>query len=90
MADLWSLWWVWLCLALGLAILEVLAPGYVFLGIALGAAVMAGVVAVLPALSPPTLLVIFALLSLVSWLALRHLFRAPDDQTRVIHEDINK
>ena len=90
MADLWSLWWVWLGAALALAILELLAPGYIFLGIALGAAIMAGVVSVFPALAVSALLAVFAVLSLISWLALRRIFRAPDDQTRVIHEDINK
>jgi hypothetical protein len=55
---LWHLWWVWLAAALGLAILEILVPGFIFLGFAVGAA--------------------------------RRLFRAPDDQSRIIREDINK
>jgi len=41
MSGLWTLWWAWLGGALVLAILETLIPGYVFLGIALGAAAMA-------------------------------------------------
>jgi len=85
-----SLWWVWLCAALVLAILEVLVPSYIFLGIAVGAVIMAGVVAIFPPLGVSTLMAIFAALSLISWLILRRVFRSPDDQTRIVHEDINK
>ena len=85
-----SIWWVWLCGALALAILETLAPGYIFLGIAAGAAGMAGVVALFPGIGVPAMLAIFAVLSLAAWLIMRRVFRAPNDQTRVIHEDINK
>ncbi|MEO1139808.1 MAG: hypothetical protein AAFW87_10160 [Pseudomonadota bacterium] len=88
--EWWSLWWVWLCAALALGILEVLVPSYIFLGIAVGAAIMAGVVVVAPGLGIAFLMAIFGALSLVSWLVLRRVFRSPDDQTRVIHEDVNK
>jgi len=90
MMTLLSLWWVWACAALLLGILELLAPGYIFLGIAVGAGAMAGVVSVFTGLSPATLVAVFSGLSLLAWLALRRIFRAPDDQTRHIHEDINK
>ncbi|MCV6603790.1 MAG: hypothetical protein OIF34_00685 [Porticoccaceae bacterium] len=90
MMDYWSLWWVWLCAALALAIFEVLAPGYIFLGIALGAAATAVVVALPLGLGLPAVLTIFAVLSLIGWLALRHFFKPADDQTRIVHEDINK
>jgi membrane protein implicated in regulation of membrane protease activity len=90
MMDLLSHWWVWLCAALAIAILELLMPGYIFLGIAAGAAVMALLVALLGPFGPPTLIALFAGLSLVAWLALRRLFRASDDQTRYFDEDINK
>lgn len=86
----WSLWWVWLGGALALAILELLVPGFIFLGIAVGAGLTAGIVALAPDLGLSTLMAIFGGLSLVSWLVLRRVFRSPDDQTRVIHEDINK
>ena len=33
-------WWLWFVAAFGLGIIEVLAPGYIFLGFALAAAVM--------------------------------------------------
>lgn len=88
--DLWHLWWVWLAAALALAILETLAPGFIFLGFAAGAALTAVVVLLPWKLGAAALLAVFAVLSLVSWLLLRRIFRTPDDQTRVIHEDINK
>lgn len=90
MIDLLSHWWVWLCAALAIAILELLMPGYIFLGIAVGAAVMALLVALLGPFAAPTLVAIFAGVSLVAWLVLRRLFRATDDQTRYFDEDINK
>jgi len=88
--DLLSLWWIWLCAALALGILELLAPGYIFLGVAVGAAAMAVLVAMAGPISPTTLLAIFAGVSLLAWLILRRIFRSPDDQTRYFNEDINK
>lgn len=89
MAGLISVWWVWLGAALALAIFETLAPGFIFLGFALGAAVMAGLVALSVPMGPAGMLAVFALLSLAAWLALRRIFRAPNDQTRIIDRDIN-
>lgn len=34
---LWSVWWAWIGGAIALVILEILAPGYIFLGFAIGA-----------------------------------------------------
>lgn len=88
--ELWNLWWVWMAAALLLAILEIFAPGFIFLGFAFGAALTALLLLVAPGLSLPMLLVVFAAFSLIAWAAMRRIFRNPDDQTRVIHEDINK
>ncbi|MEM8774407.1 MAG: hypothetical protein AAGF53_05200 [Pseudomonadota bacterium] len=87
--EMFSLWWVWLSAALLLAIIEIMIPGFIFLGIAIGAAITALVIVIVPGLAFSTLMVIFGLLSLVAWLILRSVFRAPNDQTRIIHEDIN-
>lgn len=89
-SDFWTLWWVWLSAALGLAILETIIPGFIFLGFAAGAALMALVVVLVPGLSLPVYLAVFAVLSLICWYVMRRAFRTPDDQTRVIREDINK
>ena len=41
MADLLTLWWVWICAALVLGVIELLLPGSIFLGFAIGALAMA-------------------------------------------------
>jgi membrane protein implicated in regulation of membrane protease activity len=89
-AALWQLWWIWAAAALVLAMLEILVPGFVFLGFACGAAAVA-IVVLLP-VDPglAALLALFAGLSLLAWIAMRRLFLKKDDQTRVIDEDINK
>ena len=90
MTELWTLWWVWVCAALALGILEMLVPGFIFLGIAAGAAIMAVVVAIAGDIGLTPALAIFSGVSLVSWIALRIAFKPTDDQSRVIHDDINK
>ncbi len=87
---LWQMWWVWAAAALVLTILEMVIPGFVFLGFACGAAMVAVLVLLPVDLGLAALLAVFAGLSLLAWIVLRRLFRKKDDQTRVIHEDINK
>lgn len=88
---IWSLWWVWAAAALVLAILEVLVPGFVFLGFAIGA----GAVALLLlntglGLGLGLLLLIFAGLSLLAWLGLRRVFALPGAGPRTFDRDINE
>ncbi|MFK7937952.1 MAG: NfeD family protein [Roseovarius sp.] len=87
---LWQLWWVWLTAALGLAIFEVIVPGFIFLGFAIGAAIVALLLLTPMTIGLTGLLVVFGALSLIAWIILRRLFKSADDQTRIIHEDINK
>lgn len=88
---LWALWWVWMAAALGLAIVELLLPGFIFLGFAIGAALVGLMLITLaPGFGLPMLLVIFAALSLIAWVALRRLFRLPEGQVRRFRDDINK
>jgi membrane protein implicated in regulation of membrane protease activity len=65
-------------------------PGFIFLGFACGAALVALVVLLPVELGLTALIALFAILSLAAWVGLRRAFRNPDDQTRVIDEDINK
>ena len=90
MSDVLSIWWVWMAAALVLAILEVLAPGFIFLGFAIGAAVV-GLMVLGPAslLSAPMLLLMFAALSLVVWLLLKRFFSMPSGQVKNFDHDIN-
>jgi membrane protein implicated in regulation of membrane protease activity len=90
MADLLTIWWVWLAAALVLAILEVLAPGFIFLGFAIGAAVVGvALLGPLQLLSVPMILLVFAALSLSAWLALRRVFALPKGQVKTFNHDIN-
>lgn len=87
---LWHLWWVWLALALGLGILEILLPGFLFLGFAIGAAGI-GLVLLNTGLSPglPLLALGFAVLSLAAWAVLRRVFALPRGQVKTFKDDIN-
>ncbi len=90
MSDLLTIWWVWLAAALALAILEVLAPGFVFLGFAIGACLVGlGLLGPLSALSVSGIILVFAALSLVSWLVLRKIFALPQGSVKTFDHDIN-
>ena len=84
-------WWVWVCAGLVLGILEVLAPAYVFLGFAIGAVVIGLCLALgwLTGLGLPALLVVFALISLVAFIALRAALGVRHGQVKVWDRDIN-
>lgn len=89
MADYLSLWWVWICIALALGVVELLAPGFIFLGFGLGALAMAGVVFLAPGINIPALLALFAVLSLIAWIILRMGFRKQSSGARIVTKDIN-
>ncbi len=88
--PLWTEWWVWMSGALVLATLEVLIPGYIFLGFAIGAAAMG--LLILFGISASGLaltLVIFAALSLVSYIVMRKVFGLRTGQVKIWETDIN-
>lgn len=88
--EIWTIWWVWLAVALILGIAEVLVPGFVFLGFAIGAlAVSVLVLNTGLALSLPILLLLFAAMSLVAWLVMRRVFSLPKGQVKHFEDDIN-
>ncbi len=90
-----AVWWVWVAAGLVLAILEVLVPGYVFVGFALGAVVTGAIIGLgLPGsgwmvVQPFNTLVVFAIMSLVSWLILRRALGRRGQSRRIDH-DINE
>ena len=88
MTDWWTLWWIWGAASLTLGVAEVIVPGYIFLGFAIGAMVMA-LVAFVATLSLPVSLVVFAILSLVGFLVLRKYFSLPKSQITIWDRDIN-
>ncbi|WIY24060.1 NfeD family protein [Parasedimentitalea psychrophila] len=91
MSDpIWSIWWLWAAAALLLAIVEVLAPGFVFLGFAIGAAAVSLILLNTGlSLGLPILLLIFAALSLLAWLLMRRIFARPQGQVKTFDHDIN-
>jgi membrane protein implicated in regulation of membrane protease activity len=79
--------------ALALAILEVMAPAQIFLGFAVGAAgVGLGLLIGIPGLSTslPFALVVFGVLSLIAWIAIRQLVGVREGQVKVWDRDINE
>lgn len=88
--PLWSEWWVWMSAALALATLEVIIPGWIFLGFAIGSLAM-GVLLLLglSGLGLPILLVIFAVLSLIAYLAMRKIFGLKTGQVKIWEKDVN-
>lgn len=89
MAIYLSLWWIWICIALALGVIELLLPGFIFLGFAIGALLMAGIVAVFSGIGVPALLALFAILSLIAWIILRMAFRSQSSGARIVTRDIN-
>ncbi|KEJ90282.1 NfeD family protein [Sulfitobacter donghicola] len=90
MGSLLTVWWVWLCAALALAVVEVIAPASIFLGFALGALGMVVVVAVSGITNTSALLALFAGLSLAAWIALKIAFKNQSSGARVVTKDINE
>jgi inner membrane protein len=83
-------WWLWFVAAFGLGIIEVLAPGYIFLGFALAAAVM-GLLALMGVhLSLPAAVAAMALLALAAWAALHRVFPLQAGSVKRIDRDINE
>lgn len=86
----WENGWLWILAALLLALVELILPGYVFMG-------MAGAVAVMGLLllagiwtgGLPMALVLTALLSGVIWLVLSRLRGVDRSATRIWRDDIN-
>jgi membrane protein implicated in regulation of membrane protease activity len=86
---LWELSWVWFSAALVLATAEVLVPGYVFLGFALGALALGLVLTVIQLGGLAVTLVVFAVLSLVAYLAMRRVFGLKTGSVKIWDRDIN-
>lgn len=88
---IWGVWWVWLVAALILGVLEMLAPAFVLLGFAVGAAVvgLGLLTGVLAGFSLAGLLVVCTAMSLVSWIVLRRVFRVEGDAAKTFDYDIN-
>lgn len=89
MEGVLDIWWVWLSAALALALIELMVPTSIFLGFALGALMMTGVVFFGLITNLSALLAIFAGLSLMAWIALKLVFKRQSSAARVVTRDIN-
>ncbi|MAY88049.1 MAG: hypothetical protein CML02_15185 [Pseudooceanicola sp.] len=86
---IWTIWWAWLCVAIVLGIVEVMVPGFIFLGFAIGAlAVSMLILNIGLALSLPLMVLLFSALSLIAWLVLRRIFARPHG-VKYFDRDIN-
>ena len=88
--EVWTIWWVWVLAGVVLALLEIVVPGFVFLGFAIGAGVTG--VLVLLGVAPGNvalLALMFAVLSLVAWIVLRRAVGVTKSQVKVWKDDIN-
>mgnify|MGYP003387802430 CR=1 FL=1 len=89
---MWTSWVFWMIAAVALAILEVFAPSFIFLGFAIGAALV-GVILFLGgsalSLSLPMTILVFAVVSLISWIGLRCVLGVRTGQVKVFDKDIN-
>ena len=86
----WTNGWLWVIAALLLALIEMILPGHVFVGMA-GAVAVMGVLLLsgLWTAGLPAALVLTAVLSGVIWLALSRMRGVDRSQTRIWHRDIN-
>ena len=85
-----QVWWAWVVAGFALGVLEVIVPGFIFLGFAIGAVVTGGLIGVgILVGGPPLLLMVFAALSVVAWLGLRRVMGVREGQVKIWHKDIN-
>ena len=89
MTTLLGTWWAWVILGFALGVLEVLAPGFIFLGFAIGAVVTGVLVGIGRPAGPMALVLIFAVVSVVSWLVLRRVVGVRDGQVKIWDRDVN-
>lgn len=90
---MWSLWWVWIIGAIVLGFIEVLIPAQIFLGFAFGAAMTGGLLAFDAfgmSQSLPLTLLLFAMLSLASWVLTRRVLGVRPGQVKTFDRDINE
>jgi inner membrane protein len=82
-------WWAWVILGFALGVLEVIVPGFIFLGFAIGAVVTGVLVGIGVSAGLPALILIFAVVSVVAWLVLRRVVGVREGQVKVWDRDIN-
>lgn len=87
---MWNAWWAWVVAGFAIGVLEILMPGYIFLGFAIGAATV-GVLLGLGLVQggPYFLVFVFAVISVLAWAILRRTMGVRTGQVKLWHKDIN-
>ena len=87
---MWAVWWVWIVGGFALGVLEVIVPGYIFLGFAIGAVIVGtGLGLSVLGSNIAVLLLVFAVVSVLAWLGLRRTFGVRAGQVKLWDRDIN-
>ena len=89
METLAATWWAWVILGFGLGVLEIMVPGFIFLGFAIGAVVTGVLVGIGIPAGPAALILVFAVVSVVAWLVLRRTMGVREGQVKIWDRDIN-
>ena len=88
---MWAVWWVWVVAGFALGVVEVLVPGFIFLGFAIGAVITGVLVGIgLLGANVAVLALVFALASLGAWFVLRQMFGARGGDVKLWDRDINE
>ena len=88
---MWAVWWVWVVAGFALGVVEVLVPGFIFLGFAIGAVITGILVGIgLLGANVAVLVLVFALASLGAWFVLRRMFGAQGGDVKLWDKDINE
>ena len=88
---MWAVWWVWVVAGFALGVVEVLVPGFIFLGFAIGAVITGILVGIgLLGANVAVLVLVFALASLGAWFVLRRMFGARGGDVKLWDKDINE
>lgn len=87
---IWEIWWVWIAAGMVLAILELFAPGFIFVGFAVGAVAVGALLALGVGFTLPWALVVFAVVSVVAWVVARAVMGTRAGQKKTFDSDINE
>lgn len=87
---IWVQWWFWIVAGIALGVLELVAPAFILLGFSIGALAV-GILLALGMLgtSLPPIILVFAVVSLIAWIALRKIFGLRHGQVKIWKNDIN-
>lgn len=82
-------WWAWISFGVVLAILEMVAPAFFFLGFGLGAVATGVILLFGVTMTVQNTFLTFAILSLISWFVVKRLFRHQTTAPKTFDHDIN-